>query len=73
MQTRRTKIRPAQLSEDLTVVVESVINELSSRFSQFTSFEKYSKVITYPDLIKLDLKIFEWLKVEDFKMQLNDF
>lgn len=64
------------MTEDSITTVESIIDQFSSRFSQFKNFEQISKFIIYPDLTKvdeLDMEIFEWLKLENFEMQLIDF
>jgi len=52
------------------------MNEFSTRFNQFKEFEETVKIIIYLDTLsfeKLNLKVFEWLNLDDFEMLLVDF
>ena len=52
------------------------VNQFSSRFVQFRSFEETIKFLKYPDTIifeNLNLEIFNWMDLNDFEMQLVEF
>lgn len=52
------------------------MNEFFTRFTQFKEFEETMKIIIHPDTLsfeKPNLKVFEWLDLDDFAMQLIDF
>ncbi|GFU51475.1 uncharacterized protein TNCV_81201 [Trichonephila clavipes] len=56
--------------------MDSLIKEISARFSQFKELSETFKFIMYPDVIsfdKLNLSQFDWLEIEELEMQLIDF
>ena len=58
------------------MVIQSLIQEFSARFTQFKEFEEILKFILYPDTIpfeKLNLKVLEWLNFNELKMELVEF
>ncbi|GBO12728.1 hypothetical protein AVEN_60063-1 [Araneus ventricosus] len=64
------------VAEEFISVIDSSINEFSARFSHFKELPETLKFIMYPDVTsfdKLNLSQFDWLKIEEFEMQLIDF
>lgn len=64
------------LIQEFSNIIGTAMNEFSARFTQFKEFEETMKIIVYPDTLpfeKLNLKVLEWLNLDDFKMQLVDF
>ncbi|GFW01869.1 uncharacterized protein TNCV_3028401 [Trichonephila clavipes] len=62
--------------DELISIIVSLIEEFSTRFSQFKELLKTFKFIMYPDVIsfdKLNLSRFDWLEIAEFEMQLIDF
>lgn len=58
-----------QLIQKFLNIIETSINEFSTRFTQFKEFEEAMKIIIYLDTLlleKLNLKVFEWLNLDDF-------
>lgn len=58
------------------MVIQSLIQEFSARFTQFKEFEETLKFILYPDTIpceKLNLKVLEWLNFNELEMELVEF
>ncbi|GFX31112.1 hypothetical protein TNCV_2026151 [Trichonephila clavipes] len=52
------------------------VKEFSVKFSQFKKLSETLKFLMYPDVTlfdKLNLPEFDWLKIEEFEMQLIDF
>lgn len=64
------------LTNEFSMIILSLIQEFSERFTQFRQFEETLKFILYPDKIdfdKLNLKLFDWFDLLDIEMQLIDF
>ncbi|GFX54410.1 dimer_Tnp_hAT domain-containing protein [Trichonephila clavipes] len=62
--------------DDFISIMDSLIKEFSTRFSQFKELSETFKFIMYPDVIlfdKLNLSQFDWLEIEELEMQLIDF
>jgi len=60
----------------LVEILDATVNQFSSRFVQFRSFEETIKFLKYPDTIifeNLNLEIFNWMDLNDFEMQLVEF
>jgi hAT family C-terminal dimerisation region len=58
------------------MIIQSLIPEFSARFTQFRQFEETLKFILYPDKIpfdKLNLKLLEWLNLNEIEMELVEF
>ncbi|XP_076060038.1 general transcription factor II-I repeat domain-containing protein 2A-like isoform X5 [Oratosquilla oratoria] len=57
-------------------IIESTVEQFSSRFIKFKELEQTAKFIKFPDSMKLDelnLQMFSWIDIDDFEMQLIDF
>ncbi len=57
-------------------VINSTIEQFSSRFANFRELEETTKFIKFPDSVKLaeiNLNMFQWIDLDDFEMQLIDF
>ena len=53
-------------------ILDATINQFSSRFVQFRSFEDSIQYMKYPETVtfeKLHLEIFSWMDVNNFEMQ----
>ena len=64
------------LTKEFSMVIQSLIQEFSARFTQFKEFEETLKFILYPDTIpfeKLNLKVLDWLNFNELEMQLVEF
>ena len=78
MQKNFAEEKPDEIkfTQESSVVIQSIINEFSSRFKQFRRFENTSKFILYPDTLSADdlnLEIFEWLNLVDIEMKFINF
>lgn len=65
-----------KLTQDFSTTIQSIINEVSSRFTQFSLLAETSTFILHQGTIsmdKLNLEIFEWLNLADMEMILIDF
>ena len=57
-------------------IIESTVEQFSTRFAKFRELEETAKFIKFPDSIKLDelnLQMFSWIDMDDFEMQLIEF
>ncbi|KAM4026769.1 general transcription factor II-I repeat domain-containing protein 2A-like [Anomaloglossus baeobatrachus] len=57
-------------------VLDSLLDQFSDRFNQFRSLEQTMKIIKYPDVVvysSLELNGFQWMQIDDLKMQLAEF
>ncbi|XP_042206826.1 general transcription factor II-I repeat domain-containing protein 2A-like isoform X1 [Homarus americanus] len=57
-------------------IIESTVEQFSTRFARFRELEETAKFIKFPDSIKLDelnLQKFSWIDMDDFEMQLIEF
>ena len=57
-------------------VIQELIDEFASRFTQFREFAETTQFILHPDSTSpetLNLESLKWLDLKDMKMQLIDF